>query len=294
MSKITKAMKNGIALDKSYFETQYLQMTKTGISPLSLYVIKAYDEGKIRLIYAKNDHVTVALPFVVLNIGNVPTACIFINEFCGMSNSDTPQLTIEVKKLYTLMESAFVGLLYFSKPAHFVRNSGFVKTMANVYAQMILRILNREYALSLDKDAFDQANYAAARFFLERVLGLTNPEIVNAYASATCNAPAKTTIALADTTYSSAKVQTIEDLVGFFASSNPKMSDLKFRYFFERWVSSFGTGATLAIDSFPYLYYCISNVLCGGFLINSTAMAEFVKNTKGISGIYSEIIRVIG
>jgi hypothetical protein len=72
------------------------------------------------------------------------------------------------------------------------------------------------------------------------------------------------------------------------------MGDLKFRYFFERWVASYGTGATLAIDSFPYIYYCIANVLLGGFLINSTAMMEFIKNTRGINTLYSEIIRIIG
>jgi hypothetical protein len=294
MAKIQKAIKNGVALDKSYFEAQYLLITKTNISPLANYVLRAFDEGKIRLIYNKRDHVTVALPFVVLTIGGQTTACIFINEFSGMSKGDDMQLTIEMKKLYTLMESAYVASLYFTKPLYFTKNASFIKAMANIYSQMILRILNREYALSLDKDAFDTVNYTSARFFYERILGLTNPDLVHAYSVALCNNPSETTISLADNMYSAAKVRTIDEYVNYTAKSNPKMGDLKFRYFFERWVASYGTGATLAIDSFPYIYYCIANVLLGGFLINSTAMMEFIKNTRGINTLYSEIIRIIG
>ena len=293
MSKIAQAIKNGVALDKSYFETQYLQITKTRISPLADTVLKAFDEEKIRLIYNKNDHVTVALPFVVLNIGGKACANIFINEFSSMTNADTPQLTIEMKRLYTLMESAFIGLVFFSKPAYFTRNSTFVKALTNIYTQMVLRILNREYALSLTKDLYDATNYYTSRFFLERILGVTNKEIVNSYAAGNCNNPSETTIALCNNLYSSAKIVTIEDFINFIAKSNTKMNNLKLRYFFQRWASSYGTGATLSIDSFPYFYYCIANVVLGGFLVNTTAISDFVKNTKGINSIYPELLRII-
>ena len=72
------------------------------------------------------------------------------------------------------------------------------------------------------------------------------------------------------------------------------MDNLNFRYYFERWISAYGIGATIGIDSFPYFYYCIANVLLGGFLVNATAISEYVKNTKGINGIYPELIRIIG
>lgn len=294
MKKIAVAIKNGAVLDKSYFETQYLQISKTRISPLADTVLKAFDEGKIRLIYNKNDHVTIALPFVVLNIGGKACANIFINEFSSLTKGDTPQLTIEMKRLYTLMESAFIGLVFFSKPTYFTRNTTFVKAFMNVYSQMVLRILNREYALSLTKDLYDATNYYTSRFFLERILGVTNKDVVHSYASGSCNNPSDTTMNLCNSLYSEAKVVTINDFVDFIAKSDTKMNDLRFRYFFQRWASSYGTGATLAIDSFPYFYYCIANVILGGFLVNTTAISDFVKNTKGINSIYPELIRIVG
>ena len=294
MSKIAKAIKNGAVLDKSYFETQYLQISKAHISPIADQVLKAFDDGKIKLVYNKNDHVTIALPFVVLNIGGKTSAYIFINEFSSMTKEGSPQLTIDMKKLYTLLESAFVGLLYFAKPKYFTRNATFIKAFTNIYSLMSMRILNREYALSLTKDLYDATNYYVARFFLEKIIGVTNKDVVNSYAASTCNNPSETTINICNATYSTAKVNTINDFVKFISLSDPKMDNLNFRYYFERWISAYGIGATIGIDSFPYFYYCIANVLLGGFLVNATAISEYVKNTKGINGIYPELIRIIG
>lgn len=291
-ANIAKALKNGTVIDQSYFEQQYLMMTKTRVSPISETVIKAFDAGKIKLIYNKNDHVTVAIPFTIVNLKGEMTACIFINEFSGITKTGEPQLTIDMKKLYTLMEAAYIGLLYFTKPTEFIRNATFVRTLANIYAQMILRIYNREYALSLNKDAFDTVNYYAARFFLERVLGVNNTALSSAYAKATCNKPAQTVIDVAETGYETENPQNIEEFVLFAAKADQKMADLKYRYFFQRWVTSYGTGASLAIDSFPYFFYCFSNVMCGGFLVNTTSLSELVKNTPGILNIYPEIARI--
>lgn len=294
MSKIAKAIKNGAVLDKSYFETQYLQISKTRISPIADEVLKALDDGKIKLVYNKNDRVTIALPFVVLNIGGKTSSYIFINEFCSMTKDGDPQLNIEMKRLYTLLESAFVGLLFFSKPKHFTRNATFIKAFTNIYSLMVMSILNREYALSLTKDLYDATNYYAARFFLEKIIGVTNKDVVNSYAIGACNNPSDTTMNLCNATYSTAKIESINDFVKFISKSDPKMDDLRFRYYFERWVATYGIGATIAIDSFPYFYYCIANVVLGGFLVNTTAISDFVKNTKGINGIYPELIRIIG
>ena len=230
MSKIAKAIKNGAVLDKSYFETQYLQISKAHISPIADQVLKAFDDGKIKLVYNKNDHVTIALPFVVLNIGGKTSAYIFINEFSSMTKEGSPQLTIDMKKLYTLLESAFVGLLYFAKPKYFTRNATFIKAFTNIYSLMSMRILNREYALSLTKDLYDATNYYVARFFLEKIIGVTNKDVVNSYAAGTCNNPSETTINLCNATYSTAKVNTINDFVKFIYKNDLYITFLEVDY----------------------------------------------------------------
>lgn len=292
ISKVGTALKNGVALDKTYIEEQYLQIEKAKPSPLSDRILKAFDDGRIKLIYNKKDRVTTAVPFIVVNVGGKPTACIFVADFAPMNKEGT-QLSVDMKKLYTLMESGYVGLNYFSNPAPFLKNGGFMKIFATVYAEMYLRILNREYALSLDKSAYDTINYIAARFCLTKILGLKSVELAKSYAEACCKSPDRITLELADGMYDRANIQGTEDLIKLIASTNAKMSKLTFRYFFERWISSFGTGACLGIDSFPYLYYIIANVLMGGFLVNVTGLSEIVKNTKGIATLYSELSHMV-
>lgn len=290
-TRIKDILKTGVVLDKSYLEEQYLQITKTRLSPISELVIKAFDDGEIRLIYNNKVHLTTAMPFITLQMEGKMVACIFIADFSSMNKEGT-MLSIEMKKLYTLMEAAYIELKYFTNPALFNRSSRIAKVSASIYAEMGLRILNREFALSLDKDAFDTVNYLLARFCLSKVLPLNSPEVIHSYAVSCCKAPAQITMQLASDMYERAEITSCEDLVKCIASNFPKMAKLTFRYYFERWISSFGMGTTLAIDSFPYLYYTIINVLLGSFLVNVTGLSEIVKNTSGITQFYAEISRV--
>lgn len=291
MAKLKKALKESVVLDKSYIEEQYLQITKTRLSPLSEKVIKAFDDGEIKLIYSQTAKVTTALPFVVLQLEGKMSACIFIADFCSM-NKDGTMLNIEMKKLYTLMESAYVGLKYFTNPNAFARSSRIAKVTASIYSEMSLRILNREFALSLDKDTYDTVNYLIARFCLEKVLPLSSKEVVHAYAVSCCKAPTNLSMELASDMYEREEIASVESLIKCISKNFPKMAKLTFRYYFQRWISSFGTGTCLAIDSFPYLYYTISNVTLGAFLVNVTGLSEIVKNAPGMSQFYAEISRV--
>ena len=98
-SKIAKLVATGVLLDRSYIEEQYIQIQKTRISPISEKILTAFDEKRIRLIWNKQLHLTIAIPFVVLMIEGKPTGCIFISDFSSM-NKDATALTIDMKKLY--------------------------------------------------------------------------------------------------------------------------------------------------------------------------------------------------
>lgn len=290
-SKLGKIIKSGVTLDQSYIEEQYLQITKTKLSPISDNVIKAFDSGEIRLIYNKTAHLTTAIPFIILQMDKKMTACIFIADFCSMNKEGT-MLSIEMKKLYTLMEAGYIGLRYFENPSIFSRSSKLAKITATIYSEMGLRILNREFALSLDKDSYDTVNYLLARFCLSKVFPLTSKDVIHSYATSCCKSPSNLTMELASDMYEREEIKSTETLIKCIAKNFQKMSKLTYRYYFERWISSFGMGTCLAIDSFPYLYYTIINVLLGSFLINVTGLSEIVKNTSGISQFYAEISRI--
>lgn len=291
-SRIAEIIKGGVAVEKDFIEDQYAQINKTHLSPLVDKVLSAYDNGDIVLIYNKKDHLTIALPFTVMKFKGKLRAVIFIADFCSVTK-DGSSLNIEMKKLYTLMEAALVGLTYYKNPLLFSRSSVVAKLTATVYAEMGLRILNKEFALSLDKEAYDMVNYSLARFYLEKILEVSSEDLVHSYAMGTCNKPDPTSMDLVKLTYGDEHVETVEDLLRLFVRIYPKMERLTFRYYFERWVSSYAIGATLAIDNFPYLYYAIISVLLGSFMVNNTALNDLVKNIKGMNHFYGEIARIV-
>lgn len=291
-SKAMQALKTGVIVEKEFIEEQLFQISKTKVSPIADRIMKAYEEQDIVLIYNEKVHLSIALPFLVVNFKGKPRACIFIADFSGLNKEGT-SLNIDMKKLYCLMEAAFIGLKYYTEPNMFNRNSSFVSFHRDVYTAMAMRILNREYALSLEKETYDTITYYVARFFLQKHMNITNPEMADRYAINACKTPATITMDLAKSRYESEPPETIEDLIKFLGKANPKMANLSFRYFFERWISAYGTGACLSIDAYPYLYYVICNVLLAGFLINVTGLNELVRNTKGVNTLYAELARII-
>jgi hypothetical protein len=292
-TRIAEIIKTGVVVEKEYIEEQYSQIAKTHLSPLVDKVLSAYDAGDIVLIYNKKKHLTIALPFTIMKMGGKMKAVIFISDFSGLNKEGTA-LNIEMKKLYTLMEAGYVALNYTANPQLFTRSSTIAKLTAEVYAEMGLRILNREFALSLEKDSHDMINYGLARFYLEKVFGMTSLEVIHSYAVGVCKSPDNTAMNYVQGLYDTHTINTASDLIAFFVELYPKMDKLTFRYYFERWVSSYAIGATLAIDNFTYLYYVIISVLLGSFMVNNTALNDLVKNIKGMKNFYGEISRVTG
>ena len=290
--KILSALKSGIRLDASYIQEQLIQIKKSRISPLCDNVLQAFSKKEIVLLYNKSVLIGKSIPFVCMNEGGKPTAFIFIADFSGVTE-DGASLTIDMKKLYVLMEAAFICREYYSEPWKFQRSPILLKTIASIYANMCLRLLNKEYSLSLDKNLYDQVNFAIAKFYLSKVAELPNKDLVNSYAMKTCVSPSKSYIDDINMKYDSAKINNIAELIKFISTLSPKMENLTFKYFFERWISTYGVGAFLGLDTIPYLIYIINNVLLGGFLVNVVSLSDMIKNTKGINLYYPELSKIV-
>lgn len=288
---IVAAIKTGTIVDSTFIEEQLIQCKKSRLSPLMETVLQAYETGEIKLIYNKNVRVSTSLPFVVMSIGNKTSAYIFISDFSAL-NKDGTALTIEMKKLYVLLEAAYIGKLYYTKPEIFLRSTMLMRIFATVYTEMSMKIFNKEFALSLNKDLYDKVSYSIARFELERMAGMRNDSVINSYAIGTCNNPSRIAMEAIEREYTSASITSLKELISFISSLSSKMIKLNARYYLERWITTYGTGATMSIDAFPYLNYVIANGLLGCFLVNTTRISDIVKNCKGINLYYSELLKL--
>ena len=293
VDKIVKYLSSGVPLDKSYIEDQYAIIRRgAGISPLSQKVLEAFNNGDIEIIWNNTEKVGVAMPFIVRrkSDGKV-VSTIFINAFATIK--DDSILVIPAKQLYGLMEGAYIALKLQTDPVKVMKNAELMMTTASVYTEMMARILNKEYALTLDKVLYDKVCYCIKRFYLECVWEYPNTGIVSNYASSDLKYIQQFDLDALDATYSKMEIKTIANLLEFVKSLSPRMSDLNLRYYIERFIKTYHGSSILSIDYLPYVFFVIANVVMSTFLVSQTALNDIIKNTKNINRFYSELARVM-
>lgn len=292
IEKIIKCIKTGISLDREYIEEQYFQIKKTVISPLSPRVLEAYDNGDIELLYSKEVKVGMSVPFVVRRGENgKPVATIFIGTFATLDKSAS--LVIPVKQLYGLMESAYIALQMQTSPMKVQRNAGLMKICNDVYTEMMLRILNKDYALTMDKTLYEKCSYCFSRFFLTFVWEYPNKDLIDAYAKNGLDTISQIDLDLLKTSYDEFGVTDLKSLMEFMRGLSPRMSDLNVRYFIERFITTYHGSSIMALDYLPYVFFVITNVIISSFLISQVALNDIIKNTKNINKFYPELSKLI-
>ena len=293
VDKIVKYLSSGVPLDKSYIEDQYAIIRRgAGISPLSQKVLEAFNNGDIEIVWNNTEKVGVAMPFIVRrkSDGKV-VSTIFINAFATIK--DDSILVIPAKQLYGLMEGAYIALKLQTDPVKVMKNAELMMTTASVYTEMMARILNKEYALTLDKALYDKVCYCIKRFYLECVWEYPNTGLVSNYASSDLKYIQQFDLDALDATYSKMEIKTIANLLEFVKSLSPRMSDLNLRYYIERFIKTYHGASILSIDYLPYVFFVITNVVMSTFLVSQTALNDIIKNTKNINRFYSELARVM-
>lgn len=293
VDKIVKYLSSGVPLDKSYIEDQYAIIRRgAGISPLSQKVLEAFNNGDIEIVWNNTEKVGVAMPFIVRrkSDGKV-VSTIFINAFATIK--DDSILVIPAKQLYGLMEGAYIALKLQTDPVKVMKNAELMMTTASVYTEMMARILNKEYALTLDKVLYDKVCYCIKRFYLECVWEYPNTGLVSNYASSDLKYIQQFDLDALDATYSKMEIKTIANLLEFVKSLSPRMSDLNLRYYIERFIKTYHGASILSIDYLPYVFFVITNVVMSTFLVSQTALNDIIKNTKNINRFYSELARVM-
>lgn len=295
--RIAEAVKNGLVIDSSYIQEQILQIKRTRLSPLVDNVLKAYEDGNILLIYSKIIKIPRFIPFVVLKMGNTNKVVIFVNNHGIITDSGVvdggKSLTVPMKDLYVLMEGAYLALSYYSYPVKFQRSIGLMKLTNNIYTTMILNILNKEYGLSMNQELFNTVSFCISRFYLERVWGLDNRDLIFNYALQTCtNFVNKSALTITNDEYTQANIDSIDKLIIFIKNVSPRLNALNTRYFTECYINLYKDIALLSMDTLPYFIFTLSATYCGSFMVNQPKLSDIIKNTKGSNIFYNELSKL--
>jgi len=231
-------------------------------------------------------------------MGGKNKVVIFVNNYGTISDSGAVSggklLNIQMKDLYVLMEGAYLAWAYYEYPIKFQRSIGLMKLTNNIYTSMVIRILNKEYALSMNQDLFNNVSYCVSRFYLESVWGCENHDLVFTYASQTCtNTVNKSNLMILDDEYTHAKIQSIDQLMSFIKTISPRLESLNIRYFTEYYINMYRAPALLGMDTLPYFIFAVAATYCGSFIVNQPIINDIIKNTKNSNIFYNELSKIV-
>ena len=306
-AKITKtimqAIHEGIVIDKSYIEEQLYQIKRSNISPLTTRTLESFENGDITILYNKNIKIPMALPFIVTKINGKIKAFIFISNFGKISKSNRDSsvnyLDVPMKNLYVLLEGAYVTLKYHKEPNSFKRSLGLMRVVGNIYSQMVMTILNKEYALSMEPTTDAEVNFAISYFFMKYIWNSENDSVNLSYALNTLTTSDKTYMRstnkfeeIADE-MSRLEVNTISKLIEFISKRSNRLSSLNFRYFTQAFINTYKAPATFGMECLPYLLFIIEAAMSGSFMVNTPMISNITSGIVGLNKFYPELTRVV-
>lgn len=246
-------------------------------------VMDAIENGDIQArIYppslAKTNKVPVFLPFIVVGVGNKTLPLAVLDNHVQHSNDGT--LNIDPKKLYVLLEGAYVAK-ELQRRFSVVNNTVIYTDGALVYAHMFARVLNKKYALNVEKSAFGKILYVATKFFFINLLRIADSSMVQNYALKISGLSA-IAVKEVDEAFSE-KPDTFSDL-GKFLSRIAETSylfthglkDLTVRNYIQGFIDMYGSSAVFALEHFSYFIFNIASAVNGGFLNNQYAFDEVI------------------
>jgi hypothetical protein len=296
-SMVNECFKHGTILTAEHIEEQLIQIKKTRLSPLADKVITAFNKGEILLLFSKNVQVSQALPFIVLKMQGQLKAVVFLSNYGTLVSNDkignAQYLNMPMKDLYALMEGAYTALSYAQYQIGIIKNMGLMKLCSNIYTQMILRILNKEYAISMEKEIVDRVSFAISRFFLDNVWENANKDINTNYAINAILSPNKMDLALVAEQFNEANVKNVEQLIAFLKTLTKRFNNLNLRYFTQCYLNTFKSSALFSMECLPYFLYTIQTACLGSFIVNQPIITDICKNIKGMDTFYAELTKSV-
>ena len=301
MKLILTAIKDSIVIDQSYIQEQLIQIKRTKISPLADDVLRAYENGHIVLLYSKTKRIPQLLPFFTTKVKGEIKVFIFVNNYGTITksdfNSEEKFLNISMKDLYVLMEGAYSSYRYALYPAKVVKSLGLMKLCTNIYVAMLMRILNKDYAVSVDRELHQKVSFVIGTFFLKSIWMSTNDDINFAYACNSCKVGSEgidkvSMLQLAEE-YAARNIQTIEEMLEYLKTLSPRFNGLNFRYFLQWYINTYKASAIFGLECLPYFLYTIQATMIGSFLVNQPIISDIVKNIKGMNTFYPELVKAI-
>jgi hypothetical protein len=292
-ANIGKILQHGTVLSQKNLEEAFMIINKNFKFPLKYKVLDQVNTHDIVLMFSPdNARLPTCMPFFLTRDKSGKIVAIVIVDMYGTMDKETGNINIDAKKLYCMMESAYLSKLCFMNGSQVATRNVIITNGSAIYANMFTRVLNKKYALNVDKSKMHKVLFLASKFFMINILGAPDNEMTNNYAMRNClNGNPFVLKEISDML----KPEDYKDFASFIqALTKPElnlgMGDLAVRTYLENYIHMYESSALLALVSFPYFLYNVISVTDGAYINNQYILEDIVDNNG--TKIYADLMNL--
>lgn len=257
-------------------------------------VLTAFEEGILKPIVlpeGTTERVSASVPFLLYGKNTIGAYVFIDNHTQYNKSSDT--YSIDPRKLYCLLESAYMAILIQKNHLVLARSNVILNEGAAVFAHMFIRVLNKKYALNVDRRAYAKVLFLAAKFFMVNILGVEpGSAIAFNYALKVADADSDMLVREVDTRFE--EDNAYKNISTFIMSLkknayliSQSLAELTLRDYLVDYVNLYQSSAIFALEHFSYFMFAVDSVILGAYLNNQAVLEDIVG--KSGAKLYTQI-----
>lgn len=279
-TNIASLLSEGFNVTKEQIEEPLMIINKNFKYPLKHEVLNDFEEGKIIIRCGTKSRIPTCMPFFLTKLGGQVVA-IVVGDIYGTFDEETNTLKIDPKKLYCIMEAAFLAKVIYFNSDRVATTSEIFARGSSIYSAMFTRVLNKKYALNVDKTKMHKVLMLSSKFFMINIMGAKDGDMVFNYAIKNCSNGNIYSLKEADAAVKPEAYNNIESFINELANNKAlglNFKGLTVRGFIESYMNMYDASALLALESFPYFVYAVNCVINGAYINNQYILEDLVGN----------------
>lgn len=291
----------GIEATPEMLNSEYSTINNYFKFPLKISIMNAIKDGTlVPMLYPKgitaNYKVPTSVPFILTPFHGSIKAIAIIDNYAKFDNMNGDRIIIDPNKLYCLLESAYIARgiqMHFTS----VRNNTHMYSEGSViFAHMFTRVLNREYALNVDKDAYNKVVFLSAKYFMLNILQMKDSDMVFNYALKAAGNLSPIMAKRLSNVFTEKEFVNIATFVQAIANNGYLIINgihkLTVRSFVDQFIRMYSNAALFSLEHLSYFIFNIISCTNHAYLNNQYAFDTAV-GTKSTEKLYSYIANTV-
>lgn len=246
-------------------------------------IMEKFDSGLLKAMVlppGSTDRIPASFPFLLYG-GNEIGSYVFIDTY-SQYNKTSDTYNIDPKKLYCLLESGYIATLVQKNARVFSLNNTIASEGGAIYAHMFIRVLNKKYALNVDRRAYAKVLFLAAKFFMINLLGMKkDSDAVTNYALKVSEADSPIMVRELDTRFDESNASdSIAEFINFLRDNayliSQSLAELTVRDYLTDFVNMYQSSSIFALEHLSYFLFMVDSVILGAYLNNQAVLEDVV------------------